>query len=553
MDGIYRLIEAPVDRIVPGDNARRDFDEGDLRELAASLRDSRGAIQPGRAWWSESAGEDGGGAYVLIAGERRWRAHQIAGLATMWLMVGPEPSEPEKLKWNLVENLQRASLRPRETVDRVTRMLGLTDPGTGLPLWSQAALAEELGKSLAWVDSCVTAALAPAATLEALEAGVVGLDVVALIGSLPAGLRERAHGEMVARPFGGAMTREEAARHVAENFRRDLRRAEFDPEDEELVRGCPACSGCAWNGGNRDDVAGRHRHSVCLNPPCYEAKARAHAARRRERESDTVGVSVLEAGAAARLFQPWNNAVDPSSGYVDVNDRPDAYLLTESARLSDRDALPRWEQLVADAEVPVKIAFDHEGRERRLLEVKPATLAALRSRWAGLFKGGAEEKLLTADEKKAAAAVRKATEAARRSALLEGCGELVWGLAGRCDGGSEADEEWWEEVIRLAAEGALQREDIGFVCGVLGGKGDSLEGLLEVVRGLEQVGSGKWPAVLVLILRTRAIRYHGYEGPDWEAEAPLGRLAAMVGFGVKGWRDKLSRRVRAAEKASVGA
>ena len=540
----YRLVSAPLGMVVPGNNARAEFDEADLRDLAASLRDSGGSLQPARAW----VGPDG--RYVLVSGERRWRAHGLAGLTEMLIVVGPEPSEGEKLKWNLVENLQRVGLRPMECVRRVGLMLSLRDGASGLPLWSQASLAEELGKSVWWVATCVAAGAAPAVSLEALEAGAVSLDVVGLIGSLPESLRERAHGEMIARPFGGAMTVVEAQALVAESYRRDLRRADFDLEDGDLVRGCPKCSECPWNGGNRADVAGRHKRSVCLNPGCYDGKARAHAAKRRERESDTVGISMLEAGAAARLFQPWNQAVDPSSGYVDVLDRPDAYLLTESARLGDRDALPRWEALIDGAEVPLTIAMDGEGRERRLVEVKPATLAALRSKWAGLFKGGVDEGLLTQEEKKASAALRKGVDLARRVTLTEGMGEWLNGVAVL----DHADAEVLEALLRLAIEGALQREDMAFVLGILSGdagmkvSSDGLEDLIGAVReAAHRLGVGIWLAVLALVLRTRAIRYHGFDGADWEPGAPLSVLGALGGFPVGTWRDKLRRRVKAAE------
>jgi len=305
--GTMALVEWPVDRIRVVGNARSFFDEGELRELADSLRDSGGALQPGRGYL---AGED----LVLIAGERRLRAHALAGLERMWVMVGPEPTEGEKLKWNLVENLQRANLRPLETVSRVGAMLEMVEPETGMPMWSQASLAEELGKSRGWVGNCVSAGRAPEAARVALGEGRVALDVVGLIGSLPAGLRDRAVVEMIDRPFGGAMSPTEAARHVAECFRRDLRRADFDGEDGDLVRGAGPCSICEWNGGNRADVAGKARGSVCLNPVCFEEKAAAHAGRRRESVSEEVGTVMLEAGAARGLFQSWNQAVDPSSG-----------------------------------------------------------------------------------------------------------------------------------------------------------------------------------------------------------------------------------------------
>lgn len=546
-DKAMELLEWPVDRIRVVGNARTVFDAGELEELARSLVDSGGALQPGRGWRE-------GEWVVLLAGERRWRAHSLAGLAKMWVMVGPEPTESEKVKWNLVENLQRANLRPLETVGRVCSMLSMVDEATGMPLWSESGLAEELGKSRAWVGNCVAAGRAGDGALAALGEGRVSLEVVGLIGSLPVGLRERACVEMIDRPFGGAMSAGEAARHVAENFRRDLRRAEFDGEDADLVRGAPVCSGCEWYGGNREDVRGKARGSVCLNPVCFESKVAAHAGRRREQVSEEVGTVVLDAGAARGLFQPWNGAVDPSSGYVDCADKPDAYLLTESARNADRGSLPTWEQVVAGREVPVKVCF-HEGKERRLMEVGPAVMAArLSVRWGALFKGDSGADLLTVDERKAKQRRAREGERARLSALVEGCGELLGGLLGVFD---NPDPGGLRDVVDLAMEGNLQREDVGFLCRVLSGdathKGDSAECFWGMVDGLvRDRGQAGYVAVLVLVLRCRALRYHGYEGADWELGAPLARLGMAAGFPLKSWAGKLKRRVAKAEADGEG-
>src|SRR3954452_4511343 len=59
------------------DQPRKEFDEGALKELAASLKD-RGQLQPARVRWDEARGK-----WVIIAGERRYRAALLAGLKTL--------------------------------------------------------------------------------------------------------------------------------------------------------------------------------------------------------------------------------------------------------------------------------------------------------------------------------------------------------------------------------------------------------------------------------------------------------------------------------------
>src|SRR5689334_23725425 len=89
-------------------NPRRAFADAELEELAASVRE-RGIIQPiiVRAW------RGGGDEYEIIAGERRWRAAQRAGLHEVPVVV-VEATDAEALQLAIIENVQRADLNPLE-------------------------------------------------------------------------------------------------------------------------------------------------------------------------------------------------------------------------------------------------------------------------------------------------------------------------------------------------------------------------------------------------------------------------------------------------------
>lgn len=100
------LQEIEVDRIGPNPaQPRQRFDAATLEELAASIRE-HGVLQP-----LIVRNADGG--YVLIAGERRWRAAMMAGLARVPAVV-KEASGQAALEMALVENVQRADLSPLE-------------------------------------------------------------------------------------------------------------------------------------------------------------------------------------------------------------------------------------------------------------------------------------------------------------------------------------------------------------------------------------------------------------------------------------------------------
>lgn len=97
----------PVDQIHPNPRQpRATFGEATLADLAGSIRD-RGLLQP------VLLRTRSGGGFELIAGERRWRAAQLAGLREIPAVVR-EASDAESLELALVENLQREDLAPLE-------------------------------------------------------------------------------------------------------------------------------------------------------------------------------------------------------------------------------------------------------------------------------------------------------------------------------------------------------------------------------------------------------------------------------------------------------
>ncbi len=100
--------EIAVESIAPNPlQPRRNFPEASLAELAASLREV-GMLQP----IVVTRGE--GGRFILLAGERRWRAARLAGLATVPAVVRDTVGDSELLALALIENLQREDLTPIE-------------------------------------------------------------------------------------------------------------------------------------------------------------------------------------------------------------------------------------------------------------------------------------------------------------------------------------------------------------------------------------------------------------------------------------------------------
>src|SRR5271156_3007827 len=106
----------PIGSIEPNpEQPREDFDATKLEELAQSIR-ANGIIQPITVTHSKQ------GTYIIIAGERRWRAAQLAGLAEIPVYV--REAEPDRvLELALVENIQRADLNPVETAGAFRQLI----------------------------------------------------------------------------------------------------------------------------------------------------------------------------------------------------------------------------------------------------------------------------------------------------------------------------------------------------------------------------------------------------------------------------------------------
>lgn len=126
------FLQVSVDEIQPNpDQPRSRFDDESLAELAASLKEV-GVLQP----IVVTRGEDG---YVLIAGERRWRAAKRAGIATIPAVVRGTSGDTTLVE-ALVENVQRRDLTPLEEAHAYKQLL--EDYGM-----SQEQVADRVGKS----------------------------------------------------------------------------------------------------------------------------------------------------------------------------------------------------------------------------------------------------------------------------------------------------------------------------------------------------------------------------------------------------------------------
>lgn len=140
----------PVEKIVPqAGQPRQYFDEQELLELTESIRE-HGLIEP------LIVRRVGGGSdkFELIAGERRWRAAQRAGMKEI-LVVVKDVSPKEAFELALVENVQRADLNPIEVAEAFDRLVREYS-------YTQQTLAERVGKDRATIANALRLLKLPA-------------------------------------------------------------------------------------------------------------------------------------------------------------------------------------------------------------------------------------------------------------------------------------------------------------------------------------------------------------------------------------------------------
>ena len=148
------LVEADIDQIRPADvQPRGIFREKSLDELAQSIRQN-GIIQP-------LVVRRSGDGFQLIAGERRWRAAQRAGLQRVPCIVKDVP-EQNLLELSLIENIQREELSPIEEANAYRSLLEARS-------LTQEEVARRVGKDRSSITNALRLLKLPAAIQTALE------------------------------------------------------------------------------------------------------------------------------------------------------------------------------------------------------------------------------------------------------------------------------------------------------------------------------------------------------------------------------------------------
>ena len=146
----------PIEHLVPNQNQpRKNFSEDELKSLASSISET-GIIQPILVRKNNSF-------YEIVAGERRWRAAQIAKIHEVPVLI-KELTNEEVVKISIVENIQRVDLNPIEEANSYHQLI--RDFG-----YTQEKVSSSLGKSRSYIANSLRLLSLPKSIIKFIEEG----------------------------------------------------------------------------------------------------------------------------------------------------------------------------------------------------------------------------------------------------------------------------------------------------------------------------------------------------------------------------------------------
>ncbi len=443
-------------------NPRKRFDQTKLQELADSIAAS-GVHQPilirplpghrledthreARAL-KQPAPE-----YELVAGERRWRACQLAKVAQIPAMIRPMTDE-QALEVQVIENLQREDVTELEEAEGYESLMKHSKLNAD-------QVGAKIGKSRGYVygrlkllDLCQQAR-------EALREGKIDFSKALLVARIPnEQLQLKAVAYMTKPDYQGDVPgHRECARHVQNEFMLRLDTARFKITDASLLPEAGNCTDCKKRtGADRELWSDIKSADVCTDPSCFHKKTDAHTALMVQQAKDK-GQNVITGAEAAELASDhWGNS------------KLKGYRRLDSAEDSPTDVPLRkiiGAQMEAEGIQPTKV--EHPRKKGELIDVLPnetvLRLLKIVDGQAQASKEVAKEVRAFADDKKAKAKAK--AEAKFERAWRDGLIDRTWTEITSNTGAGFTTE--LHRYLMLRTVRSLSSDDAAAVADVLG-------------------------------------------------------------------------------------
>ena len=238
----------PIGNIKPDpEQPRKTFNEDALQQLSESIEE-HGVLQPITV-------RQQNGHYVIVMGERRYRASKLAGKTTIPCIVRAYENN-DVLEVQIIENLQRQDVEPTEEAEAIAYL-------------SEKYTPTEIAKRLGRTDNFVRQRLKLAGLIDGFKHFVrIGEMTISL--GVGVALFEPEEQQMMLETMGEDFNAHQINRMIKDQTY-DLEKASFDVADKKLVPKAGSCIDCPFNAANQGNLFGKGK-MVCTKSACFETK-----------------------------------------------------------------------------------------------------------------------------------------------------------------------------------------------------------------------------------------------------------------------------------------
>ncbi|PHQ27930.1 ParB/RepB/Spo0J family partition protein [Leeuwenhoekiella nanhaiensis] len=238
----------PIRKIKPDpEQPRKTFDEKHLEQLSESIQ-QHGVLQPITV---RKSGKD----FIIVMGERRFRASKMANKATIPCIVRNYENN-EILELQIIENLQRQDVEPTEEAESIAYL-------------SEKYAPAEIAKRLGRTDNFIRQRLKLAGLIDGFKHFVRNGEMTISLG-VGVALFEPEEQQMMLETMGEDFNAHQINRMIKDQTY-DLEKASFDVTDKKLVPKAGSCVECPFNAANQGNLFGEGK-MVCTKSACFESK-----------------------------------------------------------------------------------------------------------------------------------------------------------------------------------------------------------------------------------------------------------------------------------------
>ncbi|EAQ49940.1 ParB/RepB/Spo0J family partition protein [Leeuwenhoekiella blandensis] len=245
---VLQIQNLPLGKIKPDlEQPRKTFNDDALQQLSESI-EKHGVLQPITV-------RQLNGHYIIVMGERRYRASKLAGKKTVPCIVRTYETN-DILEVQIIENLQRQDVEPTEEAEAIAYL-------------SEKYAPTEIAKRLGRTDNFIRQRLKLAGLIDGFKQFVRNGEMTISLG-VGVALFEPEQQQMMLETMGEDFSAHQINRMIKDQTY-DLEKASFDVADKKLVPKAGSCVECPFNAANQGNLFGDGK-MVCTKAACFETK-----------------------------------------------------------------------------------------------------------------------------------------------------------------------------------------------------------------------------------------------------------------------------------------